>query len=374
LTQNRTIRVDGPLDAPVLVLVNPPGMTAGTWDPQIGTFSAYFRVVRYEHRGHRGATVPDGPYTVDDLGADLLGVADEVGADRFSVVGLSLGAAVALWVAAKFPGRVERMVVASGLAYWPDKEVWRESTRIARRQDMSGVAGKLAERWFSAQFKAGRPEVCTGAAAMLQEVNAAGYAWCCEALSEANLLPDVPFVAAPTLVLAGADDPVVPVAAAALLAEAIPGAALQVVSPGAHLLNLEQPDRFTSAVLDHLAGTASERGRAARRAVLGDAHVERSERNVSELTAPFVDLITRYAWGDIWTRARLDRRTRSCITLAMLVALGRFDELELHLRAARRVGLSPDEIGEVLLQSAVYCGVPAANRAFAVAQRVLVET
>ena len=374
MTPKRSIMADGPRDAPVLVLVNPPGMTAGTWDPQVGAFSAYFRVVRYEHRGHRGARAPDGPYTVDDLGTDLLGVADEVGAERFSVVGLSLGAAVALWVAAKFPGRVERMVVASGLAYWPDKEVWRESARMARRQGMSGVAVKLAERWFTAQFKVGRPEVCAEAAAMFEEVDAAGYAWCCEALSEADLRHDVAFVAAPTLVLAGVDDPVVPVADAAALAEAIPGAVLQVVSPGAHLLNLEQPDRFTSAALDHLVGTALDRGRAARRAVLGDAHVERSEQDASALTAPFVDLITRYAWGDIWSRARLDRRTRSCITLAMLVALGRFDELELHLRAARRVGLSQDEIGEVLLQSAVYCGVPAANRAFAVAQRVLAET
>jgi 4-carboxymuconolactone decarboxylase len=110
-----------------------------------------------------------------------------------------------------------------------------------------------------------------------------------------------------------------------------------------------------------------------RREVLGDAHVDRAEERTTDFTAEFQDFITRYAWGEIWTRPLLDRRTRSCITLTALVAGGHLDELALHVRAAVRNGLSADEIKEVLLQSAVYCGVPAANSAFAVAQRVLIE-
>ena len=116
-----------------------------------------------------------------------------------------------------------------------------------------------------------------------------------------------------------------------------------------------------------------ERGMAARREVLGDAHVDASLRSASDLTAEFQDLITRYAWGEIWTRPGLDRRTRSCITLAALVAGGHDDELGLHLRAARRNGLAWAEIKEVLLQTAIYCGVPAANTAFGIAQRVYEE-
>ncbi len=110
-----------------------------------------------------------------------------------------------------------------------------------------------------------------------------------------------------------------------------------------------------------------------RREVLGDEHVDRAIERISEHTRDFQDFITRYAWGEIWTRPGLDRRTRSCITLTALVALGRFEELEMHIRGARRNGLTPDEIKEVLLQCAVYCGVPAANTAFAVFQRVLDE-
>jgi 4-carboxymuconolactone decarboxylase len=116
-----------------------------------------------------------------------------------------------------------------------------------------------------------------------------------------------------------------------------------------------------------------EEGMKIRREVLGDEHVDRATGKATELTADFQELITRYCWGEIWTRPGLDRKTRSCLTLVALVALGRMDELELHLRAALRNGVTPDEIKEVLLHCAVYCGVPAANSAFAVAQRVLDE-
>jgi 4-carboxymuconolactone decarboxylase len=116
-----------------------------------------------------------------------------------------------------------------------------------------------------------------------------------------------------------------------------------------------------------------EDGMRVRREVLGDEHVDRAQARTTEFTADFQELITRYAWGEIWTRPGLDRRTRSAITLTALVAQGHFDELAMHVRAALRNGLTPDEIKEVLLQCAVYCGVPAANHAFAVAQQVLAE-
>jgi 4-carboxymuconolactone decarboxylase len=122
-----------------------------------------------------------------------------------------------------------------------------------------------------------------------------------------------------------------------------------------------------------MTDSAHERGMKVRREVLGDEHVDRAIERTTEHTADFEDFITRYAWGEIWNRPGLDHRTRSCITITALVALGRFDELELHIRAAQRTGVANEEIKEVLLQCAVYCGVPAANSAFAVFQRVLDE-
>jgi 4-carboxymuconolactone decarboxylase len=120
-----------------------------------------------------------------------------------------------------------------------------------------------------------------------------------------------------------------------------------------------------------MSDDAYERGMEVRREVLGDEHVDRAIRSTTELTEDFQSFITRYAWGEIWTRPGLDRMTRSCITITALVALNRPEELEMHLRAALRNGLTAEEIREVLLHSAVYCGVPAANSAFAIAKRVL---
>jgi 4-carboxymuconolactone decarboxylase len=131
------------------------------------------------------------------------------------------------------------------------------------------------------------------------------------------------------------------------------------------------PDPAVNAATDDEQRYAG--GMKVRREVLGDAHVDRAQDRTTEFTADFQDLITRYAWGEIWTRPGLDRRTRSCVTLTALVAHGHLEELAMHVRAALRNGLTRDEIKEVLLQTAIYCGVPAANSAFAVAQRVLAE-
>lgn len=122
-----------------------------------------------------------------------------------------------------------------------------------------------------------------------------------------------------------------------------------------------------------MAESIHGRGMRVRREVLGDDHVDRAVARTTEFSAEFQDLITRYAWGEVWTRPGLDRRTRSCMTIIALVALGRMEELAMHIRAGLRNGLTPDEIKEVLLHSAIYCGVPAANSAFAIAQSVLAE-
>ena len=136
---------------------------------------------------------------------------------------------------------------------------------------------------------------------------------------------------------------------------------------------MEEPDAFGSAVLDHLLGRPAERGLGVRRRVLGDAHVDRSLANASDFSAPFQDLLSKWPWGEVWARPGLDRRSRRVATIAMLVALGRREELEMHMRHALEDGLSTTELTELLLQTAVYAGVPAANSAFAIADRVVRE-
>jgi 3-oxoadipate enol-lactonase/4-carboxymuconolactone decarboxylase len=193
-----------------------------------------------------------------------------------------------------------------------------------------------------------------------------------------DLLPTLPEIHAPTLVIAGANDPATPPSHGQAIADGIPGARLVVIGDAAHLANLERPDLVTAALLSHLApgailddAAAGSGGDRVRREVLGDAHVDAARARATPFTRDFQDYITRAAWGSVWSRPGLDRRTRSAITVAMLVALGRDDELALHLRAARTNGLSIAELREILIQTAVYCGVPAANHAFHVASVAL---
>ncbi|MFP3986700.1 4-carboxymuconolactone decarboxylase [Streptomyces sp. E11-3] len=213
-----------------------------------------------------------------------------------------------------------------------------------------------------------------------QAADPEAYAACCDALAAFDLRAELPRISTPTLVIGGRDDQATGPAHARELADHIPGASLVELARAAHLAGVERPQAVLAALRAHLppgpyAADASRhaQGMAVRRAVLGDTHVDRAIAGTTPLTADFQDLITRYAWGEIWTRPGLDRRTRSCVTLTALVAGGHHEELALHVRAALRNGLTPEDIGEVLLQSAVYCGVPAANSAFAVANRVLNE-
>ncbi|HLH45692.1 MAG TPA: 3-oxoadipate enol-lactonase [Acidimicrobiales bacterium] len=367
-------RIDGPDGAPAVVLSNSLGTTWRMWDPQLPTLTQRFRVVRYEHRGHGGTAPPaPGPYRIADLGGDVIELLDHLGVERASICGLSLGGMVALWLAAHHPQRVERLVLACTAAELGPPEGWTERAATVRADSPAAMAPALLWRWFTPGFVGRRPDVAELVTEMLGSAAAEGYAGCCEAIGAMDQRPDLGSVVAPTLVIAGAQDPVTPPARCLELQAGVPGAALVVLPGAAHLANIEQAAAFDEALVGHLAGTSLQRGDAMRRRVLGDAHVDRSAATATPMTAPFSEFITRTAWGDVWTRPQLDLRTRSCITVAVLAALGRHDELRLHLTGARRNGLSDEEIAEVILHTAVYAGVPAANAALAIAREVLAQ-
>jgi 3-oxoadipate enol-lactonase/4-carboxymuconolactone decarboxylase len=358
-----THSVEGPDRAPVVVLISSLGTTGELWEPQVPALRRRFRVVRPEHRGHGGSTAPAGPYAIADLGRDLVELLDHLQVERASLCGVSLGGMVAMWVAAHHPDRVERLVLACTAPALPPASAWQERAALVRAEGVAGLLPTLLERWFADPERAPVELVSS----MLAATDAEGYAACCEALAGMDLRADLAAITAPTLVIAGAADPVVPPRLAVELQEAIGGAGLVVLAGAAHLANLDRPEGFTDAVVRHLWGDAATRGSDVRREVLGADHVGRS----ADRDPDFVDLITRYAWGEIWTRPGLDRATRSCITIAMLVAQSRWEELPLHLHGALRNGLTREQVTEVLLQAAIYCGVPAANTAFTIAEREL---
>jgi 3-oxoadipate enol-lactonase / 4-carboxymuconolactone decarboxylase len=355
-------RLDGPAAAPVLVLANSLGTTLSLWEPQIPRLSGMLRVLRFDQRGHGGSSAPAGPYSIDDLGGDLVALLDALGIDRAALCGISLGGMTAMWVAAHHPERVSTLVAACTAAELGPAAAWRERANTVRASGMAILEELLFERWFPASARAARPELRTMVATMLAGCDADGYASCCEAIATMDLRPALGSVQCPALVIAGAEDPVTTPAIGLDLAGDL-GAGLVVIAGAGHLANVVAPDAFTDAVEAHVCGTPRARGMAVRRAVLGDEHVDRSASQTDPGSQAFADYVTRAAWGEIWARPGLDRRARSVATLTALVALGRHEELRIHVPGALRNGLSGGEIREIVLHAAVYAGVPAANSA-----------
>ncbi len=368
--------VDGPVGAPVVVMAGSLGSTLSMWDQQVPALAERFRVVRYDARGHGGSPVPPGPYSIDDLVDDAIALLDRLGVARAHMVGLSLGGMTAMRLAARAPQRIDRLALLCTSARFDSPSSWAERAAAVRAEGTASIAATVVERWVTPALAAAEPAVVERLRDMVAGTAAEGYASCCAAIQHMDLRSDLPHIRAATLAIAGEDDPATPTAYLAAIAAGIPGGRLLVLPHAAHLANIEQPAAVTVALLAHLdpAGTtAAERGMRVRREVLGDAHVDRTVAAATALTEPFQDFITRYAWGDLWSRPGLDRRSRSMLTLALLAALGHEQELALHVRAAVTNGLTAADISEVLLHTAVYAGVPAANSALGVASGVLAE-
>jgi len=365
--------VAGPADGPVVVLAGSLGSDLRMWDPQVEPLvAAGFRVVRYDQRGHGRSPAPAGPYTLDELGEDLVALLDRLALPRVSLAGLSLGGMTGMWLAEHLPARLDRLVLCCTSAELGPASMWTERARAVRESGMDGLADAAVDRWMTRSGQAADPALAAWLREMFTGQDPEGYASCCTAIQTMTIAAGLGSIAAPTLVIAGAEDQATPPEHARRIAAAVPGARLEIVEGAAHLGNLERPAEFTSLLLGHLRSRHAA-GLEVRRAVLGEEHVARAAARTTDFDRPFQHHITETAWGSVWTRPGLDRRTRSVITLTALVALKCHDELPMHLRAAVRNGLTPAEISEILLHTSVYAGVPAANSAFAIAKKTLDE-
>jgi 3-oxoadipate enol-lactonase len=243
---------DGPPDAPVLVLGNSLGTTGEVWAPQVPVLARHFRVLRYEHRGHGGSPAPPGPYRIADLGADVLDLLDAAAVARAAYCGISLGGMVGMWLAAHAPERITALGLCCTSAYLAPERVWLDRAASVRAGGMGAIAEAVATRWFTPDFMSREPAVVAGVTGILRTVIPEGYAGCCEAIAAMDLRPVLRSVSAPTLVVAGAEDPATPPWHGAVISRAIPGARLRVIRGGAHLANVSQAAEVTTALLGHL--------------------------------------------------------------------------------------------------------------------------
>ena len=369
---------DGDPRLPVLMLCNSLGTTLDMWEPQMPAFLAQFRVLRYDTRGHGQSEVTPGEYSIAKLGKDALALLDHLGIERVSFCGLSMGGMTGMWLGINSPERIWRLVLCNTGAKLGDPALWAARFEAVRSGGMAAITPPTLDRWFTARYQRLAPKDVDKVRAMLLATSPDGYIANGAAVRDMDQRADLAKIKVPTLVIAGTYDGSTPPELGREVAQAIDGARY-VELDAAHLSNWEQTGAFSSAVLSFvLDGGPNERARfeaglSVRRPVLGAEYVDRSLANRTAVSAEFQDLITRYCWGEVWTRPGLTRHTRSLLTIAFTLALNRPDELRLHMRAARNNGVTRDEIKETLMHAAIYCGVPAGVSAFKIANEVFAE-
>jgi 3-oxoadipate enol-lactonase len=242
-------RVDGPEDAPVVVLVHAIGASMQMWAPQVHALSADHRVISVDLRGHGGSPVKPGPYAMRELAGDVIAVLDRHGIERASVCGLSLGGMVALTMAAIAPDRIDKLVAACVVAVPAAPAAWHERAQKVLAGGTPAVSDLVIERWG---YRDRAPEVAQLVRDMLAATAPEGYAGACEAIADMDLRPALPLVAAPSLLLAGSDDPAAPLSVAHEMAAAMPDARVDMIEGAAHLLNVEAAAATNEAILRHL--------------------------------------------------------------------------------------------------------------------------
>ena len=367
-------RLEGNEGLPVLILSHSIGCDHAIWDQQVPELLPYFRVLRYDIRGHGATDVSPGDYSIEQLGRDVLALADGLKIGNFAFCGLSLGGAIGQWLGVHAGDRVKSLILANTSPRFGTSQGWQSRIEAVSSGGMAGIAEMVRQRFFSAESIAGRSAIVANIRSVFLGTQPEGYIGCCAALRDFDFTGKLSQIKVSSLVIVGEKDVSTPWAGnGEILVREIPGA--QVLRlPAAHLSNLESPRAFLAALFSFLWTPPSSKeevfaaGMNVRRSVLGEEHVDRAIRQTTELTADFQKLITQYAWGTIWTRPGLDHRTRRLLVLAITAALGRWEEFRLHLNAGLNSDLEMADIQETLLQTAIYAGVPAANTGFHMAQ------
>ncbi|HEY1748672.1 MAG TPA: 3-oxoadipate enol-lactonase [Xanthobacteraceae bacterium] len=245
------VEVEGPPDAPVLMLSNSLDTNMHMWDDQVPAFTRHFRLVRFDRRGHGKSAVPKGPYSMERLGRDVLAVLDGLGIARVNWCGLSMGGMDGMWLGANAASRIDKLILSNTSSYFPDKTIWDGRIKIARDKGLAGLVDANMERWFTAEFRNRSPQALARITEMFLATDVEGYVGCGAAIREMDHRPLLAKISAPTLVIAGRHDPATTLEAGQFVSEHIPGAELAVLET-AHIANVEQPQIYTDTVLKFL--------------------------------------------------------------------------------------------------------------------------
>jgi 3-oxoadipate enol-lactonase len=245
------VEVEGPAQAPVLMLSNSLGTNLHMWDDQIAAFTRHFRLVRYDRRGHGRSDVPKGPYSMQQLGRDVLAILDGLGIAKINWCGLSMGGMVGMWLGANAPSRLDKLILSNTASYFPDKTIWDGRIKLVREKGLAAVVDGTIERWFTKPFRESAPDAVGRVRAMFLATDPEGYIGCGEAIRDMDHRPLLAKINVPTLVIAGRYDLGTPLEAGEFIAQHTPNAQLAVLET-AHIANVEEPQIYTDTVLNFL--------------------------------------------------------------------------------------------------------------------------
>ena len=359
------------------------------WGKTAQLLAEHYEIIGYDLPGHGRSEPSTEQWSLDHLAKVAARIATDAtdGTDRkVFFAGVSLSGAVAQRVAAVHGDVFDRVAMVCSSPKFGTPEAWTERAEYVSTAGTPAMVERAAKTWFAPGFIEEHPTESTALLHSLQDADRFSYAHAAIALSEFDMTDQLSSISTPMLALAGAEDPVSPPEHAKTVAATVQNGQAAVLDNVAHQAPAEDPEGTAHILHAFFSGQSVEQssgdqtmyeiydaGMTVRREVLSDAHVDRATANADEFTEDFQELITRYAWGSIWTRPGIDRRMRSAVTLTAMVAGSYWEELAMHVKAARRNGLSVEEIKEILLQTAIYCSVPAANVAFSVAKKALAE-
>ncbi len=244
--------ISGRDTGPVLVFSNSLGTNLHMWDDQAEALSDTYRIVRYDSRGHGQSAAPDGDYTLDELGNDLVALLDHLGIDRFRYCGLSKGGMVGQWIGTRIGDRIERLILSNTSSHMGPPDLWNDRIKAVMTGGMAAMTEAVIDRWFTKAFQTNNPAEVDVVRNMLLTTPPQGYAGCSAAIRDMNQTETIRAITVPTLVIAGAEDPATPPDHGRIIAGNIPGARLHVIEKAAHLSNVEQPDEYTATITKFL--------------------------------------------------------------------------------------------------------------------------
>lgn len=364
---------------PLVVLAHPLGMSQAVWDDVIPALLPRYRVLTWDLPGHGASQAVSGTQiTPADLAAEALALAELAGAERFHFAGTSIGGVVGQQLIAEHSDRLLSATLTNTGAVIGNPDLWNTRAGRVRQEGLATMSEEIVPRWFAPSAFEASPALKAGWCTQMGRGDDESYAQLCEMLGRDTFTGKLSGKNSKVQLFGGSEDMATPPATLEALAVELDDAPLEIFDGVGHVPAVEAPALFAEKLLAVLAtdlgdvanhGVAYATGLETRKQVLGEEHVARSTANANSLDAPFQQMITRLAWGELWSNNDLTRRERSMITTGILAALGR-EELTLHLKTAKRIGLTQDELRQVLMHVAIYGGVPAANHAFALAKEL----